>query len=507
MTAPRGLKFISENIEPFLKDLKNKGYTGHSYSRHVKTLKWFLDYLNFEKIDQVEKIRREKILDNFIAWKLKQRQQRRYAPEYKRILKFDINRFLDWHFSYDRTFLEERLKKYLAEQKFRYSRKYLEVKNELLSFFDYLERHRFTNLRRVSDIGIANYIDEKEILFYKERKIYNPRSEATNLKAPLKNFYRFLWKKGIKWLSFPLKIPKIERPLRFEEVISAYLDFCEKTKGTKRHGLWTIKHELKKFDWFLQDIGINAISKLKIKYFDEYIKNKFNPENLKAIHKTNHMLRGFLKYLYLMGEHPKDLSKYLVQAPIYTHSQLPKYLEKKDVDNLFKTIDLNTNFGLRLNAMLALLYFNGLRAGEVANLTLDDINWEEKMLVVRERKNDVPLITVLADPAIMPLKEYIFKARPKERPERNIFFKHQAPITPIRSGSVVTQVMRHFRKNGFLEGGSHRLRHSFATHMLESGRSLGDVQEHLGHERKSSTQVYAKTSIEQMRKYCCHNEF
>jgi len=502
---PKGLEVILKHQNPFIEDLKKKGFSPHSSDRHIKTFSWFIDFLKEKKIYQKDTLRHEKVIDDFISWKLSHRKQREYAPEYKRTLKFDINRFLDWYFTYDRSFLEERLKKFLESQKFRYVRKYLEVKSELHSFFDYLENHKFLNLRCISDDVIEDHIDEKEKNFYRSRKSYSHTHNATTLKAPIKNFYRFLWKQGIKWLSFPLRTPRVERSLHFETIISEYLEYCEKQKGSVRSTLWNIKHELKKLDWFLQDNGIKTLTHLKITHLDHYIEKTHSP-NLKAIRKANHILRGFLTYLHIMGEHKKDLSEFLTHAPLYRHADIPKYLEEKEVQKIFDTIDMGSVYGLRLRAIISLLYFNGLRAGEVSSLTLDDIDWERKKIRVRERKNDSPFIIPLSESAILPLKDYILKSRPKERPERNVFFKHQAPIGPLTPGALVNQVIRHFRENG-LCGGAHKFRHSFATHLLESGRSLEEVQILLDHKRKSTTQIYAKTSIKQMRKYICHHEF
>lgn len=501
-----GLKVFKSHLEGFFKELTEKRFSKNRYDAHQKALQWFVEYLEAHKIYQKGEIRREKLLDSFVKWKISKRKQKKYHREYRQTVRNDLNRFLDWLFEYDRVVLQEKLKKYLALQKYRYSRKFIEVQSEVLSFFDYIEEHRLWNLRKITPYVLENHIDWKERRFYGDRNQYSDGHENISLKACLKNYYRYLWRQGVPWLSFPLKIPKEQRALHYEELIDGYLDYCKVHKGLSQSTLWHIKHELKRFDWYLQDIKVFNLSKLKIEHVDRFIAATYSHEKIHSIQRGVHVLRGFLRQMKELGEIKKDLCEYIVCPPSYRLGHVPKFLNPDEVHKIFDSIDRKTDVGIRKYAVLKLLYCNGLRIGEVAQLSLDDLNWEEKSILIRKRKNGIDMVIPMYIEVEEALKDYILKVRPNDKEERHLFFTLQAPICPLESRALIVHIARDFRKLA-LSGGSHRLRHTSAQNMLESGRSLYDVQEHLGHETITSTQIYTKTDIERMRKYVVHSEF
>jgi integrase/recombinase XerD len=171
--------------------------------------------------------------------------------------------------------------------------------------------------------------------------------------------------------------------------------------------------------------------------------------------------------------------------------RLPELLSHDEIAGLLAAPDPRAAVGLRDRAMLELLYATGLRVSELVSLGLNDVNLETRVLVARGKGNKERIVPVGA-PAAEAVKAYLSVAREKllrGRRSKDLF------VTP-RGGRMTRQgfaklLGRHARVAGIRRRISpHKLRHSFATHLLEGGADLRAVQEMLGHADVSTTQIY-----------------
>jgi integrase/recombinase XerD len=171
--------------------------------------------------------------------------------------------------------------------------------------------------------------------------------------------------------------------------------------------------------------------------------------------------------------------------------RLPGLLSHDEVDKLLASPDVRSTAGLRDRAMLELLYATGLRVSELVCLKLNDVNLETRVLIARGKGDKERLVPVGA-PAADAVKAYLTVARERllhGRRSKDLF------VTP-RGGRMTRQgfskiLDRHARAAGIRRKISpHKLRHSFATHLLEGGADLRAVQEMLGHADVSTTQIY-----------------
>ena len=171
--------------------------------------------------------------------------------------------------------------------------------------------------------------------------------------------------------------------------------------------------------------------------------------------------------------------------------RLPSLLSRDEVERLLAAPDPRTAGGRRDRAMLELLYATGLRVSELVSLQLNDVNLETRVLVARGKGNKERLVPVGA-PAAEAVKAYLATAREpllRGRRSRDLF------VTP-RGGRMTRQgfakaLGRWARAAGLRRRISpHKLRHSFATHLLEGGADLRAVQAMLGHADVSTTQIY-----------------
>ena len=169
---------------------------------------------------------------------------------------------------------------------------------------------------------------------------------------------------------------------------------------------------------------------------------------------------------------------------------LPVVLTEEEINRMLSSIDTSSNIGKRNRAMVELLYSCGLRISELLDLKIGDIHMNERYLNVIG-KGDKERIVPIGEMAIVALRDYIENARSQisKKPGSILFYNYQG-------NKMSRQGFFKYLKKLALEAGidkvisPHTIRHSFATHLLANGASLRIVQELLGHEDISTTQIY-----------------
>jgi integrase len=167
---------------------------------------------------------------------------------------------------------------------------------------------------------------------------------------------------------------------------------------------------------------------------------------------------------------------------------------------MLETVDRRKPVGKRDYAILLLLVTYGLRAREVAALTLDDIDWRNNRLKVPERKADhstaYPLSSIVAEAIV----DYLKSGRPQNS-DRHVFFRVLAPYAPLTYSAVSGCASRYLRKAGIpvSRPGSHTLRHTCVQRLVDAQFSLKMIGDYVGHGSVASTEVYAKVDIESLR--------
>lgn len=211
-------------------------------------------------------------------------------------------------------------------------------------------------------------------------------------------------------------------------------------------------------------------------------------------------LRSFLRYLFQEGTIRRDLSAIVDRPRTYHLSEIPRSISAADVNRTLASIDRRSNIGRRDYAMLLLLAVYGLRAREVAALTLDDIDWRSAVLHVRGRKAGHAGAYPLTPEVGEAMQDYLQHGRP-ETPDRRIFFRITAPRVAVTHRIVSLRAMTYLRKAGITVSrpGSHTLRHSCAQRLVDADFSLKVIGDFLGHRHPMSTRVYSKVAIEALR--------
>lgn len=209
-------------------------------------------------------------------------------------------------------------------------------------------------------------------------------------------------------------------------------------------------------------------------------------------------LRSLLGFLQVEGIIGQPLAAAVPSVAGWTQTGLPMALEADQVAALLASCDQRTATGRRDLAVLTLLVRLGLRAGEVAALRLDDIDWRRGELTVRGKGNRHERLPLPADVG-QRVVGYLRDGRPDTAQDRAVFVRAQAPHRALTSNGVTTVVVAAGRRAGIGPVGAHRLRHSAATAMLRAGGSLQEIGQTLRHVRVLTTAIYAKVDREALR--------
>ena len=207
-------------------------------------------------------------------------------------------------------------------------------------------------------------------------------------------------------------------------------------------------------------------------------------------------LRSFLRYLHLAGRIEAPLMWALPSVADLRDRTLPRGLEPAVVKRLLASCDRRTRVGRRDYAILLLLSRLGLRAGEVARVQLDDLDWRRGLLLVRGkggRYDELPL----PDDVGQALVTYL-RRRPRCR-SRAVFVRVTAPRRELNRSTIGWVVRAACDRAGLPRVGAHRLRHTAATEMLRRGASLAEIGEVLRHREQKTTAIYAKVDRTALR--------
>jgi integrase/recombinase XerD len=194
---------------------------------------------------------------------------------------------------------------------------------------------------------------------------------------------------------------------------------------------------------------------------------------------------------------PVDVSAAALSLKVRRQSPLPRGISRSDAKALLKSCDRRRSIGRRNHAMLLLMLRLGLRAGEVAVLALDDIDWRAGQIVVHGKGGRVDVLP-LPDDVGAALAGYLRRGRPTS-PRREVFLTLLRPVRPL-GRSAVSAVVRHScRRADLIPFGSHRLRHTTACDMIAAGVGLPEIGGVLRHRYLSTTAVYARVDLAALR--------
>jgi len=286
--------------------------------------------------------------------------------------------------------------------------------------------------------------------------------------------------------------------LKPAEILKAFIEYLSVEKGLSSNTILSYSRDLKKLFLFFQKekiIWLNSREEDLIKFIHHSSRSGLSASSLARLISS---LKSFYKFLILDGIIKKNPTVNLSTPKSWI--TLPKFLTVKEAKLLLQQPDVNTHYGLRDKAMLETLYATGLRASELVNLRLKDLNLDDGFLLCRG-KGSKERIVPFGNSASNAIREYLKEARQKSlKKETDILF------LTVRGKAFTRQGFWKMLKGYAVSAGlgtkisPHMLRHSFATHLLERGADLRSVQLMLGHSQITTTQIYTHVSRRHLRR-------
>ncbi|MFH1999485.1 MAG: site-specific integrase [Planctomycetota bacterium] len=285
----------------------------------------------------------------------------------------------------------------------------------------------------------------------------------------------------------------------FQKILTDFVSFCRTERGLAEPTISLYSLYVRRFLCHVQISGAFRCSEWGRQTLYDYLKKEGMTTGRRGMHCVCSALRSLFRFLQVQGQVLAPGLDSFPRPRIYTQESLPRFLRPNQVQRVLESVDCTTNQGIRDYAILMLLITYGMRAADVAKLSLDDIDWFAGKIHLKNRKTRRSDVFPLSVPAGEALVEYLRKARPKTD-VRQVFLSLNAPIRPFRSGSSVSLVTRKYLVASGIQlpnrPGAHLFRHTFAHRLLASGMSYKVIGDFLGHLSASSTGVYLKVDIE-----------
>lgn len=348
------------------------------------------------------------------------------------------------------------------------------------------------------DLCKSNRVTRQQIEFAVDhRKDLNQRNNNIGHAASSRQMFIHI---AVSWFRFRgcLAAPPIEQT-PFAVYVDEYVCFLQDERGLSPVTIATRYQQIMNFleaVWHPE----MTLTTLSVKDVDDYLAHQGNHGWTRAsLHTLASTLRNYFRYAE--GRNWLSGIADAIEAPrMFTQEGLPLGPTWEEVQQLIGSTAGDRPVDIRDHAIVLLLAIYGLRRGEVAQLRLDDVYWENDVLhVVRPKQRctqDYPLVASVGNAILRYLKE----GRPRCK-QRELFLTLNAPVRPLLPASITPIVHSRLAAIGVTlsRRGAHCLRHACARHLLESGFSLKEIGDQLGHRSASATLHYAKVDLDGLR--------
>ena len=286
-----------------------------------------------------------------------------------------------------------------------------------------------------------------------------------------------------------------------------FIQYLEIERNASEYTITFYQNDISLFYQFLQAEGITDLREVNPQTVRLFLTELYERKlSRRSISRTLSCLRSF--YKYLETEQSINQNPFIhIPLPKQTH-RIPKFFYSEELSELFEVSDLNTPLGLRDQAIIEVIYATGIRVSECKELKLHNIDYSIGILNVigKGRKERYIPFGQYAQTA---LQSYIKDGRPKllkKTNESTDYVFLNARGNPITSRGIHYLLNKMIKKTSLTaEMHPHKLRHTFATHLLNEGADLRSVQELLGHENLSSTQIYTHVTKDRLRNVYMHS--
>ena len=301
------------------------------------------------------------------------------------------------------------------------------------------------------------------------------------------------------FLSFTLN------QMQMDDLVESFINYLIVECGLSRNTILSYSHDLQVFAKFLLSKKITDFQDVRPDTITSFIISE-KKRGLSAASISRALVSIRMLYKFQLSEGKLQTNPFTVIDSPKLWKKLPVVIPAHKIDTLLSTPDVTTKLGIRNKAILELLYATGARVSEVTAIQMDWVNFEYGYVKCRGKRSKERIVP-LGTKAIQAIQNYLKVARPEIKNSRHspYLFLSKAG-KPLRRENIWKIVRNCALKAGIHERISpHKLRHSFATHLLENGADLRSVQEMLGHANISTTQIYTHVSKQHLK--TVHQQF
>lgn len=276
-------------------------------------------------------------------------------------------------------------------------------------------------------------------------------------------------------------------------LLESFCEWMRKNRGTSERTLYNYGIPIREL---IRRFGEDP-SKLDARGLRNFVLIQSDSTGWAGAKRCTTALRMFLRFLIAEGRCRADL---LGAIPVLAHwrlSSLPQYLPPEDVERLIDSCDSSSPMDKRNRAILLLLCRLGLRAGDIVQLRVHDIDWKGAWIHVSGKSRHqtrLPLTQEVGEAIVA----YVQDGRPRVYADA-LFLRSRAPFRALRSHAAVSAIVARAIRRAEIKrpgrGAAHLLRHSVASSMLRQGASLQDIAALLRHSCIETTQIYAKVDV------------
>jgi len=281
-----------------------------------------------------------------------------------------------------------------------------------------------------------------------------------------------------------------------EKVVNKFLDYLKYNRNYSPDTVRSYGNDLKQFiDHIkLEDLDIYSFDKQDAK---NYLASLYIKElSKKSIVRHMSSCRSF--YKYLLNEKLVSVNPFLAVKNIKREKKLPEVLFFEEIDDIIKSMTIKDVYSIRNYSIFILLYTSGIRVSEIAQLKLSDIDFKNNKFVVHGKGNKMR-IAYFDDGTKKVINRYLDEFRSKYKIDDEYLFIgiRGEGLSKTSYRRIVKEIGEEYASTKGIH--PHMLRHSFATHLLDNGADIRNVQELLGHSSISATQIYTHVSTSKLK--------
>ena len=313
----------------------------------------------------------------------------------------------------------------------------------------------------------------------------------------------FLFKQLIKLLIRDGIVQPFNKPefgdADINTLLSEYRIYLSREKGLTLSSIVRFSNLARAIVVYSNAGTIQKLRRVKVEIIYRYIIDCGKIYSSKHVQLITSCLRCFLKYLLIKGITQTDITVCIPSLKSYRAAHLPEYLEPAQITKLLESCNRQTATGARNYAVISLLAYIGLRASEVINLTLQDINWRCGEFTIKG-KGGKQAVMPLPNNVGKAITDYVIDYRPKVK-EPHVFLATKAPFQQLNNPSTISSIVRRQLEIAGIKTtikGAHLLRYTAATNCLRNKGSLFEACELLRHFSIDTTAIYAKVDFERL---------